>query len=363
VIKGASRLLVTAIVLVCFFDGVASADISNTRAGNVEQGNNRSRQRQDGADASGDAIGGQVSGITSAGTTTLDAHNVSTDVIVDTGDAESSNDAGTFVGHDGCPAGAPAATDITNVVACTVQEGGDRSNATQSANASSGDAVGGQVIAAVVSTDASADIVTDNTTASSDIDTGDALALNDLRAFVGQRDHARLAETGDIRNARADIVQEGDNRLGAVAHADATSGTGVAGQVVGLVSAGRAVIDARNLTREADVVSGVAQASNDESVFVGLEHDLFDATADLNSVVAFESQQGDNRADLRNDAGATSGTALAGQISGIVVAAGGSVDAVLDETGLNSTAASGNTTFSNAGSMFVGLRFATGVPD
>jgi hypothetical protein len=301
--------------------------------------------------------------VTSAGRTTLDARNESTNTIVDTGDSSGSNGAANVVGHDGCPTGAPGTVDVTNVVACTVQEGGNRSNATQSANASSGDAVGGQVIGAVVSASASADIVATNTTADSDIQTGDALALNDLRAFVGQRDHARLAETGDIRNVRADIVQEGDNRLGAVEHADATSGAGVGGQVVGLVSAGQAVVDARNLTREADVVSGDAQATNDESVFVGLDHELLNTTADLSNIVAFETQQGDNRVDLRKDAGATTGTALAGQISGVVVSAGGSVDAVLDETALSSTTSSGNTTFSNAGTDFVGLRFATGVPD
>src|SRR5206468_1517245 len=67
-----------------------------------------------------------------------------------------------------------------------VQDGSNRGTANQTATASSGDGVAGEVIGAVTSAGGSASIVAANRSSDSDVTTGDAEATNALAAFVGQ---------------------------------------------------------------------------------------------------------------------------------------------------------------------------------
>ena len=132
---------------------------------------------QDGSASSGDGVAGQVAGVVSAGDASVDATNRSDDVSVGTGDAEGTNDAnvdvdtGVFGGAGTCNntnnAGGTQADSCTN-------SGDADGAASQSADAASGDGVGGQVIGVVTSAGGSADLVLDNESTDSSVDTGSA---------------------------------------------------------------------------------------------------------------------------------------------------------------------------------------------
>src|SRR2546426_5070151 len=76
----------------------AVADISNATGTNVQGGDNRGNTHQGGKSGSGDAVGGQVTGVVSSGRTSVDARNVSKDSSVESGDAHGSNSSTSFVG-------------------------------------------------------------------------------------------------------------------------------------------------------------------------------------------------------------------------------------------------------------------------
>src|SRR5256885_16162722 len=76
----------------------ALADISNSTGTNVQGGDNRGNTHQGGKSGSGDAVGGQVTGVVSSGRTSVDARNVSKDSSVESGDAHGTNTANSFVG-------------------------------------------------------------------------------------------------------------------------------------------------------------------------------------------------------------------------------------------------------------------------
>src|SRR5205823_12738216 len=67
-----------------------------------------------------------------------------------------------------------------------VQEGDNTSATTQEANATSGDAVGGEVAGIVTSAGGSADVVLANASQTVDASTGDARFTSDATGFVGQ---------------------------------------------------------------------------------------------------------------------------------------------------------------------------------
>jgi len=357
-------LLVAAVAFAASWGQVARADIDNASATNVQEGDNDTSTSQSGSANSGDAVAGQVAGVVSSGDASVDATNRSEDVDVSTGDADAFNTSDSFVG---LTAGAATVlADIINDAAVNVQEGDNSYDLTQDATATSGDGVGGQVIGVVTSAGGSADVVAANTSEDVDIDTGDTDASNDAEAFVGLNDAGVVQFLADIDNLTANNVQEGDNDLEAAQTATAASGDGVGGQVLGVVSAGDASVDATNRSEDVDISTGDADSSNDFFAFVGLTNGdtVFGGvvgaspTAVASDIVnddAVNVQEGDNDKSLTQDANATSGDGVAGQVAGVVTSAGGSADLVLANTSLDSDADSGDGTFDNFDDSFTGL--------
>ena len=151
---------------------------------------------QSGSASTGDGVAGQVAGVVSAGDASVDATNRSDDVEVSTGDASATNAADLRAsGIDFNAPGGTVAADCLSVAASDVGGGGGNNNpattgvrcqndgdvegnAGQSADAASGDGVGGQVIGVVTSAGGSADLVLDNESTDSDVDTGDGTQSN-----------------------------------------------------------------------------------------------------------------------------------------------------------------------------------------
>jgi hypothetical protein len=77
--------------------------------------------------------------------------------------------------------------------------------------------------------------------------------------------------------------------------------------------------------------------------------------ADILNGSAANVQEGDNSKSLSQDATATSGDAVAGQVAGVVTSAGGSADLVLANTSEDSDAESGEGNFDNNDESFTGL--------
>ncbi len=334
-------------------------DVANASATNVQVGDNEGETEQTGSSSSGDAVAGQVTGVVSSGDASVDATNRSEDVDVETGDAEGTNDAASFVGLTaGTTTALNAAEDIINGNAANVFVGDNEYELAQDATATSGDGVGGQVIGVVTSAGGSADVVAANTWVEVYIETGDGDGLNDAAAFVGLNatGTAGLA-ADDILNASATNVQVGDNELEASQAALSASGDGVGGSVIGVVSAGDASVDATNHSEDVDVETGDSTADNDFAAFVGLTNGSTTAlnAADILNGNAANVQEGDNAKDLSQSADATSGDAVAGQVAGVVTSAGGSADLVLANTSEDADAESGEGEFTNDDESFTGL--------
>jgi len=215
-------------------------------AQNVQEGGNSSNIRQDGDGDSGDATGGQSVGVTGGARTRIDATNSSTGVRARTGDADGENSSDSFTGQRNEAAGPDGAND---------QTGDNELDLSQSARASTGDAVGGQVIGVA----SNGDISITATNSSRDVDavSGDADSDNDADIFVG------LLGTTNI--------QEGDNTSDLSQRASSSSGDGVAGQVIGAraLDGGSTDIVAVNESRNADARSGDDDESNSEETAVG----------------------------------------------------------------------------------------------
>jgi hypothetical protein len=346
-------------------------DVNDSSAANAQAGDNRASSNQRGSSNSGDAVAGQVTGVVSAGDASVDATNRTTDTSVDTGDASGSNHAGQFVGLNDSDSTNLAPAEVSGVFgASNLQDGDNRYLNTQSANASSGDGVGGQVIGVVTAAGGSADVVAANRTEDSDINTGNADASNDTAAFVGLNAASDGLTVGpgaaeDVLNSFATNAQAGDNRLAGHQSANAASGDGVGGQVLGIVSAGDASVDASNLSRGVSVDTGEADANNSAFNFVGLNvasgtdvgPGVF--TSELSGILAANAQDGDNRKSFGQSANASSGDGVAGQVAGVVTSAGGSADLVLANRSEDSDATTGSSDFNNDDAGFVGLNFNT----
>jgi len=354
-------ILVVAVAIVGSWAQVAQADVSNASATNVQEGDNSTETSQSGSASSGDAVAGQVTGVVSSGDASVDATNRSDHVDVDTGDADATNDAATFTGLTAGTATVLAA-DVGNLAATNVQEGDNSTELSQDATATTGDGVGGQVIGVVTSAGGSADIVAANTSDHVDINTGDSDATNTAASFTGLNATGTVAAVGglaDVANASATNVQEGDNSSEASQTATSASGDGVGGQVLGVVSAGDASIDATNRSDHVDVSTGDTDASNDFAAFVGLTAGTGTALAsDVVNGAAANVQEGDNSKELTQGATASSGDAVAGEVAGVVTSAGGSADLVLANTSVDSDADSGDGDFTNTDASFTGLNAA-----
>jgi hypothetical protein len=97
-------------------------------------------------------------------------------------------------------------------------------------------------------------------------------------------------------------------------------------------------------------------------VFVGLNSSEFGptlGTADIENATATNLQEGQNRKTLSQNADASSGDAVAGQVSGVVTAAGGSASLVLANTSTDIDSSTGDSDFGNDETSFVGLNFSS----
>jgi hypothetical protein len=164
-------------------EDASGADIVNNQATNVQEGDNELEAEQDATAASGDTVGGQVIGAVVDGNLTADATNLSRDVDLESGDADSDNSFAAFVGLTAGSSTALGADDILNNQADNVQAGDNSSDILQNTDASTGDAVGGQVFGGVVS--GTTDAVLANTSDDTDADSGDADESNDVGQFTG----------------------------------------------------------------------------------------------------------------------------------------------------------------------------------
>lgn len=339
------------------------ADIGNASATNVQEGDNSSSTDQSGEAQSGDAVGGQVVGVVSSGDTSVDATNSTTGSSASSGDAAGANSASSFTG---LTAGSDTVVlaDILSGAATNVQEGGNETAIVQAAEAVGGDGIAGQVIGAVTAAGGSTDIVAANTTEDSDGSGGGSDAFNDFAGFTGLNASGTVVVAADIASASATNVQEGDNGSSADQSATAPGGDGVAGQVLGAVSAGDTSIDATNATIGSSASGGSGEAYNFGAAFVGLSASSSTAisVADIASLAAANVQEGSNGAALVQAADAPAGDAVAGQVAGVVTSAGGSADLVLANTSDGVSAGAGDAFFENDDASATGL-FASGVID
>ncbi len=319
-------LLVAALALVGLSIGAAAQAGGDN---DIEDGDISSATNQAGSSSSGDAVGGQVVGVVSAGDASVDSTNRSEDVDVETGEAIANNTIG------GTGAGAFTGQKNEGTGDNDVLDGDISSEANQSATATSGDGVGGAVIGVVTSAGGSADVVAANTSEDVAIVTGDAEAANLLDVTVGQVNEG----SGD------NDVEDGNIEFSGDQAATAASGDGVGGQVLGIVSAGDASVDATNESTDVDVATGDALANNFADTFVGQKNE----SANDNDLL-----DGDISSELAQDASANSGDAVAGQVAGVVTSAGGSADLVLANTSEAVGAESGESDFFNDSEEFVG---------
>ena len=318
------KLFLVALITVVGFTvgGTALAGSENDSEDDIS-----SETAQTGASNSGDAVGGQVVGVVSAGDASVDSTNRSEDVDIETGNATAQNSYGSddadtqFVGQ------------LNESGDDNFSDGEISAEVSQDASASSGDGVGGAVIGVVTSAGGSADVVAANTSEDVDIETGDADTNNFLDAFVGQDND------GGENDSEDDISFEGAQT------ASSSTGDGVGGQVLGIVSAGDASVDATNESSDVDVETGDAFTENDAEYFVGQDNE--DGGSENESEAEISSE-------LEQDASANSGDAVAGQVAGVVTSAGGSADLVLANTSEDVDAESGFSDFVNESEEFVG---------
>jgi hypothetical protein len=233
--------------------------------------------------------------------------------------------------------GSVARADIDNASATNVQEGDNDSSTDQSGSSESGDAVAGQVTGVVSSGDTSVDAT--NRSEDVDVSTGDASGSNSAASFTGLTAGSETSiAAADIVNLGATNVQEGDNDTEVVQAAEASSGDGVAGEVIGVVTSagGSADIVAANTSEDVDVDTGDVEAENDAASFVGLatgctgleggcepEFEAFDIV----NASATNVQEGDNDLEANQSASAASGDGVGGQVLGAVSAGDTSIDA------------------------------------
>jgi hypothetical protein len=228
-------------------------------------------------------------------------------------------------------ANAAHADDVANASATNVQVGDNENETEQSGSASSGDAVAGQVAGVVSSGDASVDAT--NRSEDVDVETGDATGTNDATSFVGLTggsSTALSAADDNILNGNAANVQLGDNEYELAQDATATTGDGVGGQVIGVVTSagGSADVVAANTSEDVDIETGDADANNDAAAFVGLNATgTAGLAADILNASATNVQEGDNELSAEQDASSASGDGVGGSVIGVVSAGDASVDA------------------------------------
>jgi len=247
-----------------------------------------------------------------------------------------------------------ARADINDASATNMQSGNNRSTGSQGGSAKSGDSVGGQVSGVVSSGRTSVDARNNSTDSS--VSSGDARGSNSAGTFTGLNDSSTsTVAPSDITDAAASNLQDGDNRSTNTQASNATTGDGVAGEVIGVVTAGggSASVVAANTTRDTDVSTGDANSSNDLGAFVGLNDSDLLSVSDITDAAATNLQDGNNRLTGRQSSTAATGDGVGGQVLGVVSAGATSLDA--SNTTDNSSVDTGDSDSSNGAGYFVGL--------
>jgi hypothetical protein len=126
-----------------------------------------------------------VLGVVSAGDASIDARNRSERVELETGEASAENIAAAFVGLNSSTDTDIGPDDAEADTAVNQQNGDNEGTFAQTADASSGDAVGGQVAGVVTSAGGSADLVLDNGSLRIEAETGATEFDNEDSLFVG----------------------------------------------------------------------------------------------------------------------------------------------------------------------------------
>ncbi len=389
------------------------SDTGDDEAENNQEGDNEFDLSQSADASTGDAIGGQVIGVTSRGPVEINATNHSEDVDLITGDAEATNEADVFTGllaiaeGDGIQANLcgnnlfdsdpefdfDLCINFDETDASNDQDGDNEADVSQRADATTGDGIGGQVIGV-----SGSDVVVNASNTSKDVDvrTGDAEATNSADVRVGPLAIAsnegiqanlcgnnlfgsdpgiNIAICANIAMADANNNQDGDNSADLSQRADANSGDGIAGQVIGVDSTGDSRVTAANTSEDVDVRTGDADATNDALVISGLTgvasneglqlnacgNNLFGSDPFFNLAVCANvaiaspdnEQTGDNSADVDQSADAASGDGVAGQVIGVTSAGNSVVDAT--NTSRNVDVDSGDADATNKADVIVGL--------
>jgi hypothetical protein len=153
-------------------------------ASNVQHGDNEDESDQSGEGSSGDAVGGQVIGVTSSGDASVDATNESRDSTATSGDAEGTNTNLAFVGQTDSGVELDAA-DLTVTAATNAQEGDNAADVAQSSDVVTGDATAGQIAGVVTAPGGTADLVLANSSIGVDAESGDAGFDNGSATIVG----------------------------------------------------------------------------------------------------------------------------------------------------------------------------------
>lgn len=270
-----------------------AADFENVVGTNLQEGDNQADFDQSVDVSSGEGVAGQVIGaVVQDGTTDIAASNRSEDVDIETGDADGSNDLSAFVGLNKTTSTVTLVADFETVTAVNAQEGDNTFDADQSVEAVSGDGVGGQVLAAVSGGDTTIDA--SNASLDVDIRTGDADGTNDAAVFAGLLVASDTdVSPADFTSVTGTNLQDGDNLSELRQTADATSGDAVAGQVAGVVNPrGSTDVVLSNVSKDADLESGVGTIANVQLIFTGLNVStgsvtLSDSESPLRSIFAF----------------------------------------------------------------------------
>jgi hypothetical protein len=342
-------------------------------AGIVQEGENETSLEQETAASTGDAVaGGQVVGAVTAagGSTSVDATNTSEDDQATSGESAVNNElfgralnavSPILAGPQGAGA---ASIEGLFVFGNIIHEGDNAVDGAQSTVAASGDAVaGGQIVGLVGAGDTSA--VLDNTSEDGEATSGD-VAADQTGSLTGENlvggDGLFGPASIEVLFGGADIIHEGDNESSLEQALNAASGDAVAGgQIAGAVTGagGSTSIDATNLSEDSQSTSGDSTASQFGESRATNRSDTCCLAASIEGDFVFADiiHEGDNTADLAQDASTASGDAVSGgQIFG-VVGSGGNVDIVADSTSEDAQSESGAASADNIGSVLASNAF------
>jgi hypothetical protein len=227
---------------------------------------------------------------------TVQNQNSSEDGFARSGNSAATNSARLGVG--------PSATSFSDNAQAS-QIGSNSVSVSQSALAKTGDAVVNSQITGIVG-GGDATVQNQNDGEGGVAFTGDALSSNTLEVGVGP--------FADSIADDALASQIGDNETVISQSAEAITGDAVVNsQVTGIVGGDDSVVQGQNSAEDGVAFSGTAYATND--AFGNAGGPLADSIAGS----SLATQNGDNAADLAQDAGAESGDGVSGsQVSGVV---------------------------------------------